>query len=142
MATLSPGEGINLPQRVTVHLTYTAGPLEHVQELEVTPNHSVEMSLEGGSMLSGFGQNADGMAFVATAVDTGNTKGRRFDVVAIGKNGAEFASNGGGRSGLAGSALGLVRFEFPLPLSNVAKFLIGTRPLRTNEWHDVVLPGN
>jgi hypothetical protein len=142
MATLSPGEGTNLPQRVTVQLTYTTGPLEHAQELEVIPNHSVEMSLEGGSMLSGFGQNTGGNAFVSIAVDTEHTRGRRFDVVAAGKNGTEVASTGGGRSGLMGSAFGLAQFEFTLPLNDVAEFRIGTRPLRTNEWHDVVLPEN
>jgi hypothetical protein len=41
-----------------------------------------------------------------------------------------------------GSTIGVTRFEFTLPLADVAAFHVGTRPLRTNDWHDVVLPGN
>jgi hypothetical protein len=100
------------------------------------------MSLEGGSMLSGLGQNMQGRLFLSIAVDVENTRGRRFDVVAVTKEGREIPSKGRGRRGLVGSALGVVGFEFTLPLADVAKFRIGTRPLRTNEWHDVVLPGN
>jgi hypothetical protein len=141
-ATLSPGEGKNLPSRVTVQLSYTAGPLERSQDFAVTPSHAVSMSLEGGSMLSNFGQNMDGRAFLAIEVDVVNTRGRRFDVVAVARDGHEIPSKRGGRSGMAESASNIRRFEFTLPLAEVAKFRIGTRPLRTNEWHDVVLPGN
>jgi hypothetical protein len=140
-ATLSPGDWTNLPPNVTVQLTYTVGPLERSQELAITPNRAVTMSLEGGSMLSDYGQNMEGKAFLTIAVDVGNTRGRRFDVLAVTKEGREIPSKGGGRSGLAGSAVGVTRFEFTLPLADVAKFVIGTRPLRTNEWRDVVLPG-
>ncbi len=141
-ATLSPGEGTNLPSRMTLKLSYTIGPLERIQELTLTPNHAVSMSLEGGSMLSSYGQDVDGRAFLAIAVDVEKTRGRRFDVVAVAKDGHEILSKGGGRSGLVGSPFGVARFGFTLPLADVAKFRIGTRPLRTNEWHDVVLPKN
>ena len=97
---------------------------------------------KAAACLSSFGQNVDGRAFLAIAVDVENTRGRRFDVVAIAKDGPQIPSKGKDRSGPVGSALGVARFEFPLPLADVAKFRIGTRPLRTNEWHDVVLPGN
>jgi len=41
-----------------------------------------------------------------------------------------------------GKGLRVERYEFDVPLSDVAKFIIGTRPIRTNEWKNVVLPGN
>jgi hypothetical protein len=100
------------------------------------------MSLDGGSLLNGYGQNVDGRAFVSLAVDAEHTRDRRFDVIAVAKDGREVPSLGGGGTDLIGSAVGIARFEFTLPLAEVAKFLIGTRPLRTNEWRNVVLPGN
>jgi hypothetical protein len=48
---------------------------------------------------------------------------------------------GGGRPGYYAS-VGAEQFEFQIPLSGVAKFIIGTRPIRTVEWKDVVLPTN
>ncbi len=32
--------------------------------------------------------------------------------------------------------------NFAAPLSNIAHFTIGARPVRTMEWKDVVLPRN
>jgi hypothetical protein len=34
----------------------------------------------------------------------------------------------------------VAEFDFGVPLSDVAKFIIGTRPIRTMEWKNVVLP--
>jgi hypothetical protein len=36
----------------------------------------------------------------------------------------------------------VAKFEFEIPLSEVEKFIIGTRSIRTNEWKNVVLPRN
>jgi hypothetical protein len=138
-ATMSPGEGTNLPSRMTVRLGYAAGPLEHTEDLVVTPNHAVSMSLEGGSRLSGFGQDVDGNAFLAITVDVESMRGRRFDVIAAAKDGREMPSKRGLRFPLARYS---GRFEFTLPLAEVARFRIGTRPAHTNEWRDVVLPKN
>ena len=63
-------------------------------------------------------------------------------MVAVTKEGREIPSKGGGRNGEVGSTIGVTRFEFTLPLADVAAFHVGTRPLRTNDWRDVVLPGN
>jgi hypothetical protein len=107
--------------------------LEHIQELPVTPNSVTRMSLEGGSALNGVGQNVAGRAFLAIAVDVERTRGRRFDVIAIAKDGRELRSNGGGQSGTSGAAVGIADFAFDIPLADVAKFRIGTRAIRTNE---------
>ena len=124
---------------MTIRLCYTVGPLERVQELPVTPKPRTRMSLEGGSALNGVGQNVDGKAFLAIAVDVERTRGRRFGVIAIAKDGREIPSKGGGQSGTVGAAVGIADFDFDLPLADVAKFRIGTRPIRTNEWRDVVV---
>ena len=140
--TVSPGEGTNLPSKVTIRLTYAAGPLEHVQEVALTPNSQVAMALEGGSAVSGVGQDAEGKAFIAIGVDVASMLNRRFDVVAVAKDGHEISSNGGRRSGTVGASVAVANFPFNLPLAEVAKFRIGTRLILTNEWRDVVLPGN
>jgi len=36
--------------------------------------------------------------------------------------------------------VGTEKFDFDVPLADVAKFIIGTRPIRTMEWTNVVLP--
>ena len=137
--TGSPDEGTNVLARLTVQLRYALGPLERTQE--VTPVFNGTMSLEGGSLLSGIGQNAQRQAFVAIAVDPKTTRSRAFGVVARTKDGREIPHLGSGRSD-SGLGVAVADFEFAVPLSSVAKFIIGTRPIRTNEWKNVVLPGN
>lgn len=138
--TLSPAEGTNIPPRVTVRFRYTAGPLERIQKLPVTPRNKTVMSLEGGSELNGVGQDVDGRAFVAIAVDVKSMPTRQFDVVAVAHDGREIRSAGGGSSGAVGAGFRVENFDFELSLADVAKFIIGTRPIRTVEWKDVVLP--
>jgi Protein kinase domain len=139
-ATLSPGDWTNLPAHVTVRLTYTVGPLERSQEFAITPNRAVSMTLGGGGTLSDYGQNMDGTAFLAIMADVVKNRGRRFDAAAVTKEGREIPSKVTGRLAWLGTDDGVRRFEFTLPLADVAKFVIGTRPIRTNEWRDVVLP--
>jgi len=99
------------------------------------------MSLEGNSILNGIGQNAEGRAFVSIAVNGQAIGSQLFGVRAVTKDGRELQPFGGGRPGYVGS-MGAEQFEFPVPLPSVAKFIIGTRPIRTVEWTNVVLPGN
>jgi hypothetical protein len=125
-----------------VRLRYTAGPLERIQELAVKPKTQTSMSLEGGSQLNGVGQNVDGRAFVAIGVDAKGMRSRQFDVVAVAKDGREIPRTGWESSGTVGAGVRVENFDFELPLAEVAKFRIGTRPIRTNDWKDVALPGN
>jgi serine/threonine protein kinase len=138
--TLSPGESQNHPAQVTVRLLYTMGPLERTQELAVTPKTSTSMSLEGGSQLNGMGQDVDGRAFVAIAVDARKMMSRVFDVIAVAQNGREHSAAGTKRGGTGGSGLRVENFNFEIPLADVARFRIGSRAIRTNEWSGVVLP--
>ncbi|HUJ09226.1 MAG TPA: protein kinase [Verrucomicrobiae bacterium] len=140
--TLSPGEGTNILARVTVRLRYTIGPLERTREVAVSPNTRVLMSLEGDSGLNGVGQNADGKAFVSIAVAAGNMTSRKFGAVAVTKDGRELTASGGESGRSDGLGVRVESFEFDEPLANVAKFIIGTRPIRTMEWKDVVLSEN
>ena len=134
--TGSPVEGTNLPSRLTVQLAYVAGPLEKTQE--VRPDFNGTMSLEGNSILNGMGENAEGRAFLSIAVNAQEVKSRLFGVMVVTKSGQELQPVGGGRPGYLG-AMGAHKFEFPVRLSAVAKFVIGTRTIRTNEWKHVVL---
>jgi len=138
--TGSPGEGTNFPAHLTVQLRYTSGPLERTQEVKSDFNGT--MSLEGKSILNGIGQNAKGHAFVAIAVNAKNMQSRVFDAVAVAKDGREISHFGSGRGGSAGSGVDVGKFEFDVPLADVAKFIIGTRAIRTNEWTNVMLPTN
>lgn len=140
--TVSPGETTNHPARVTVRVRYTVGPLERAQDLVVIPESSTSLSLEGGSQLNGVGQTVDGRAFVAIAVAAKKMSARQFDAVAIAKDGREIPPAGSERGGAVGGDVRIERFEFETPLAEVAKFIIGTRPIQTNDWKDVVLPQN
>jgi hypothetical protein len=138
--TASPGNGTNFPAHLTVRLQYAIGPLERTQEVKSDFNGT--MSLEGNSILNGIGQNAQGRAFVAIAVNAKNMQSRVFDAVAVAKDGREISHLGSGRGGSVGSGVDWGKFEFDAPLADVAKFIIGTRPIRTIEWKDVLLPKN
>ncbi len=100
------------------------------------------MSLEGDGQLNGVGQTAEGKAFVALSVDAAKMKSRRMSVLAITKNGRELTSGGSTSGRSDGAGLRAERYEFHVPIAEVAKFTVGSRPIRTNEWRDVVLRVN
>jgi len=135
----SPVGGTNYLSHLTVQLRFAVGPLERTQE--VRPDFNGTMSLEGKSILNAIGQNARGRAFVSIAVNAKAMQSRAFDVMAVAKDGREILRFGSGRGGAVGAGVGSEKFDFQIPLSDVSKFIIGTRPIRTNEWKDVVLPG-
>lgn len=138
METLSPGAGTSIPSRLTVRQYYTMGELGHTQE--VSSDYHGLLTLDGNSQLGGIGQNAEGRAFVAIAVDANQTQARQFDVIAVAKDGSRFPYEGFGRFGAIEQGVRVEDFDFAIPLAAVSKFIIGTRPIRTNEWKDVVLP--
>jgi hypothetical protein len=102
--TLSPGEGDRIPSAVNLRLEYALGPPQGVQT--VAPDFRGGMSLAGSSHLNGVGQDSDGKAFVAIAVDVKGLGSRVFCVVAVRRDGHELSSSGGGSSGQVGSGLG------------------------------------
>jgi hypothetical protein len=137
LCTLSPGEGTNIPKKVTVRFRYAVGPFE--RNTQIVSSYQGSMSLEGNSHLNGIGQDVEGNAFVAIAVDALKTASRHFGVNAITRDGRELASTGNSTSGHVGSALRVEKFSFNTPLKEIAHFRIGTRQIRTAEWKNVVL---
>jgi hypothetical protein len=136
-------EPTNLPPHVTVQLHYSiAGPLENLHDIQVQPSSSplVIISQTNWVVLS-IGQDVYGKAFITVGVDGSSMRDRRVGVMAVLKDGRELAASGGGTSYTA-DKINPQTFTVNEPVADVAKFIIGTRPIRTVEWKDVVLPPN
>jgi hypothetical protein len=97
------------------------------------------MSLDNNSQLSSIGQSASGRSFVAIAVDVKQSDKDAFLVLGLNRQGAP-VSGRLSRSGNAGSGVRAERFEFDMALAEIDHFEIGTRPIRTMQWSNVVLP--
>ena len=136
--SLMCGAGTNIPAKVTVRLRYTVGPLEQVQE--IPSDYSGYFAILGGSQLDSIGQDARGNTLVTIGVNPETMKTRQYCMEAATKDGRKLMSGGGISGNSDGSGPQVARFYFNVPLADVAKFIIGTRPIRTNEWKDVVLP--
>ncbi len=136
--TFSMGTVTNQPSHLTFCLRYTVGPLEHTQALEVVARHDVSLVLEGNGQLSSVGQNVDGNAFVSLAYLPEKMPSRRFGVIAVATDGRQLLAG----SSSMDNGVRTEEFTFNLSLANVAKFIFGTRPILTNEWSNVVLPGS
>src|SRR5437667_399895 len=136
--TMSVGEGDQIPRTATIRLHYTLGPLERQRQIASFQfNIRTGVELEGDGELNGIGQDADGKTFVAIAIDAQKSAGRRFGIIAVTRDGRQLESSPSMAS--AGATVGIARFEFEVPLADVAQFRVGTRPVRTMEWKDVVL---
>jgi len=136
-------EPTNLPPHVTVQLHFSiAGPLENLHDIQVQPSSSplVIISQTNWVVLS-IGQDVYGKAFITVGVDGSSMWDRRVGVMAVLKDGRELAASGGGTSYTA-DKINPQTFTVNEPVADVAKFIIGTRPIRTVEWKDVVLPPN
>ena len=136
--SLSPGEDTNIPARLTVQLRFTTGPLERVKE--IAPDFSGMMSLEGDGQLNGLGQTVEGKAFVAFSVMSAQMQSRKMSAAAVTRAGRELSGSENLSERSDEKGLRVQRYEFDVPLAEVAKFIVGSRPVRTNEWPNVVLP--
>ena len=129
---------VDISKPLNVRLNYTMGPLEHIQEHIVEPNASGSFFSDGNTRVASVGQTAGGRAFLALAVDEATQSKHRFGVEAVTKDGAiikEVSWWGGGGPGRPD----IITFEFGVPISEVAKFRIGTRPLRSFVWKNVAV---
>ncbi len=135
--TLSPGAASASSQKVTVRLRYSCGPWGDVQRFG--PDNTSITPLGNGSQFNTLGQDAGGHAFFAIAIDMTQDSQRQFGVVAVTRDGRELNMSGGARGGGGGEAVHVQRFSFDVPLAGVAYFRLGTRPIRTMEFTDVVL---
>ena len=140
LITASPGSVRTIPKKLTIRFRYCLGQLQNTQDLEVSSDNHVSMTLESGSKLGSVGQSLEGRAFVSLAVNNAKLGNRRFGVVAITKDGRELIV-GPSHSGInSPEGTGTMQFEFGVPLAEVKAFRIGTREIRTVEWRDVMLP--
>ena len=98
---------------------------------------SQAISLEGEGQLSGVGEDSDGYAFVSIAYNTQKLEGRAFDARLVSKKGQTIERSGLSTSGFNESGLMVEKYTFRSPLSDVEKFIVGTRPYQTNIWHAV-----
>lgn len=136
--TGSPGFEDAAPSVLRVILEFTMGPMERLQDIPVTFRGA--MSLEGEGHLNGIGQNTDGNAFLSIAVDDLKLGRRQFCAVAVTREGQELEPVGGAEGGTEGAGVRVISFEFETPLTEVVRFRLGTRPIRHQEWPNVLLP--
>lgn len=136
-ASFSPENHGQVPERIQLHLRYSVGEPERVQE--VPADFSGSMSLPNGGMLNGLGETPDGRAFLALAANSQEPSERQFIVRAQTTDGRSWESSG---SQLTGPANGFLtaRYEFAFPVAVTKKFLVGTRPIRSAFFKDLVLP--
>jgi hypothetical protein len=136
-------EATNLPPHLTVRLHYSiTGPLENLQDIPVQPSRSpVFTEFQPDWQILSIGQNVNGKAFITVGVDGGRMRGRRIGVMAVLKDGRELAASGGGMP-YSDAKINPQDFTVNEPVADVVKFRIGTRPIRTVEWTNVVLPGS
>ena len=133
--TFSPGIQSEIPDQLDIQLSYVLGPLERVKE--ISPDNSQVISLEGEGQLSGVGQDHDGRAFVSIAYNAKRLGYRAFDAKVISRSGRTLYRINHDRNGFPETGLMVSKFCFDSVLSEVDKFLIGTRPYRTNTWYSV-----
>ena len=124
-------------------MRYTLDPLENTQDLFAHSFNNPAMSLiplEGDAQVTSVGQNTDGNAFVAIAANSDKLKPRRFGVEAVTKAGQTLVSAGFTFTGYNDTGMQVANYTFDVPLADVTKFIIGTRPIRTAIWKDITLP--
>jgi serine/threonine protein kinase len=122
----------------TVRLYFTTGPLERT--FDVQANRTGELGFEEGGYFVDIGQNADGKAFVYFAVDAAKMPSREVGAIAVTHDGRDLPYRSWKPPGVENPGPRTGRFEFDVPLSEVAKFRVGTRPIRTNDWENIILP--
>jgi hypothetical protein len=138
--TLNPGFGRDTPPAITIRLRYTLGPWK--DERQVGPDESGVMAVGEGSQLNGVGQNAEGKAFLALAVNMEKDAAIQFGVVAVTKDGRNLQPSGRTSGGSNGGGVHVQRFTFDTSLANIAHFRLGMRPVRSVEFRNVRLPRN
>ncbi len=135
-ATLCAGTMSATPSQVTIQLNYSGGPWQFSDHL--TPDWQGFRALGAGVQLTAPGEGNDGMAFVQITRDTTlDTASEQWDFVAHTRDGRLLE-----RRGLSEYGLGTVRteqFRFDTPLSQVVRFEIRKRPIKTMVWNDVPL---
>ncbi len=126
----------DISKPLNVRLNYTLGPLERVQEHIVEPGAMGSFFTDGNTVIASVGETAGGQAFVALAVDEATQSKHRFGVEAVKKDGA-IIHHGSWSGGSGPGRPNIITYQFGVPINKVAKFRIGTRPLRSVVWKNV-----
>ena len=134
--TLSPG---SVPPGVTVRLRYTLGPWEGSRQF--APEQSGIVALGNGSQFNGVGQDLEGKAFFAIAVDMLQDAGRQFRVVVLTKDGRELPCSSVESGGGTGQAVQVQRFHYAVSLADIGHFRLSTRTVRTVDFQNVPAAG-
>jgi hypothetical protein len=98
----------------------------------VEPNSRGSTFKDGRTVIASVGETAGGQAFVALSVDDATQGKHRYGVEVVTKDGATVQHGSWWSSGI-------ITFEFEVPIREVAKFRIGTRPLRSVVWKNVAV---
>jgi len=134
----SPGPASLIPERVDLRFDYTIGPVEQIQEVDA--KQAVTVGLKGNSKIKEIEQTSQGSAIIKLDVDVQKTKDYRFVVIAVMTDGLELESTGGGFDSPFNTPVRTDIYFFDVPLAEISRFKIGTRPVRTVEWKNVPLP--
>ena len=117
----------DFPEKAVVSLRYSLGEWNFVKEIPVDFHGT--MAIGNGSVINDPGQNADGDSFIQiTSESHPSTMDHEFGFAAIAKDGRRMESFGKSTSS-AGKA-SFQRFNFPVPLSEIERFVCEKRPVR------------
>ncbi|MEI6781664.1 MAG: serine/threonine-protein kinase [Verrucomicrobiota bacterium] len=139
--TLNRGAGLDFPRVINAKLRYTYGRWEN--QREIPADFSGKLVFEDDDcQFMGIGQTGNGGSFIALGYGAKFSNRHQFGAAAVGKEGRkwEFAGSSMGGQWDDANKLLVERFIFRVALADVARFIIGTRPVRTMEWNNVVLP--
>ena len=104
--TFCPGR---LPPDFTLRLSYTLGSWEQMRKF--TPDQNGIVALGNGSQFNGVGQDLEGKAFFAIAVDMKQDAARQYGVAAVTKDGRELTCSKVESGGGTGQAVQVQRFR-------------------------------
>jgi serine/threonine protein kinase len=140
--SINRGVGLSFPSMVRVKLRYTIGPWEQAQTVRADAKvQAGVVMIEKGVEVQSIGQDALGGSFLALAYCMSAMGDRQFGIVAVGRDGRDLETAGSSRGGQydVQRQETVERFYFQAPLADIASFRVGTRPVRTMEWANVVI---
>jgi serine/threonine protein kinase len=140
--SINRGVGLSFPSMVRVKLRYTIGPWEQAQTVRADAKvQAGVVMIEKGVEVQSIGQDALGGSFLALAYGMSAMGDRQFGIVAVGRDGRDLETAGSSRGGQydVQRQETVERFYFQAPLADIASFRVGTRPVRTMEWANVVI---
>lgn len=126
-ATRCVGTKTDFPDEAVVKFRYSLGPWKITNEIPADFHGT--MALGNSAFTTDPGQNTEGQSFIqVTDSVTPDLSDEQIDFVAISKTGDEIESHGLSKSGSSGAYA--LRFNFKIPLRDVAVFKCRKRPIK------------